>query len=180
MEQPAEILRHGDVELRRWRMDDIDTLHRVMTESRDHLLPWLAFAATHDRKQGQEFLARSQEQWASGEAYSYAITSGGEVIGSCGLHRRIGPGGLEIGYWIHPAWTGKGLATMAAAALVRAAGQLPGIGHVEIHHDEGNPASGAVARRLGFTEIARTREPEGPRAAGQTGVEVRWRLRTAV
>lgn len=55
MGQPADVLRFDQVELRRWRVDDIETLHRAITESRDHLLPWMPFAATHDRKQGKGF-----------------------------------------------------------------------------------------------------------------------------
>ncbi|MFJ9815257.1 GNAT family N-acetyltransferase [Streptomyces sp. NPDC101151] len=176
MGQPADVLRSDQVELRRWRVDDIDALHRVITESRDHLLPWMPFAATHDRRQGEGFLAHTEEEWTSGDAYNYAITSAGVVVGSCGLHRRVGPGGLDIGYWLHHAWTGKGLATMAAAALVQAGGQLPGIDRIEIHHDEANSASGAVARRLGFTEVERVQVPEGPEAPGETGIHVRWRL----
>ncbi|MFC9534476.1 GNAT family N-acetyltransferase [Streptomyces sp. NPDC056975] len=111
MGQPPEMLHFDQVELRRWHVDDVETLHRVITESRDHLLPWMPFAATHDRKQAEGFLDLSEEWWASGQAYNYAITSRGMVVGSCGLHRRIGPGGLDIGYWLHRAWTGKGLAT---------------------------------------------------------------------
>ncbi|GAA3503282.1 GNAT family N-acetyltransferase [Streptomyces prasinosporus] len=178
MGQPADVLRFDQVELRRWRADDIEALHRAVTESRDHLLPWMPFAATHDRKQGEGFLAYSEEQWGSGQEYNYAITSGGVVVGSCGLHRRIGPGGLDLGYWLHHAWTGKGLATMAAAALVHAGRVLPGIDRIEIHHDQANSASGAIARRLGFTEVERVRVPDGPQAPGETGVQVRWRLQT--
>ncbi|MFD7232027.1 GNAT family N-acetyltransferase [Streptomyces sp. NPDC059881] len=178
MEQPGEILRSDNVELRRWRVQDIEILHRLITESRDHLLPWMPFAATHDRQQGKEFLTRSEEEWASGQAYHYAITSGGVAIGSCSLMRRIGPGGLEIGYWLHHAWTGKGLATTAVAAAVNAGRRMPGIDRIEIHHDAANHASGAVARRLGFLEIERVRVPEGPTAPGESGIDVIWRLQT--
>jgi ribosomal-protein-serine acetyltransferase len=69
--------------------------------------------------------------------------------------RRIGPGGLEIGYWLHAASTGRGLATAAVAALVGQAFALPDIERVEIVHDQANIASGAIPRRLGFTEIQR-------------------------
>ncbi|MFD7446530.1 GNAT family N-acetyltransferase [Streptomyces sp. NPDC059909] len=178
MQQPAEILRSDQVELRRWRVQDIEILHRLITDSRDHLLPWMPFAASHDRAQGEKFLTLCEEEWASGQAYYYAITSGGVVIGSCSLMRRSGPGGLDIGYWLHHAWTGKGLATMAAAALVNAGRRMPGIDRIEIHHDEANSASGAVARRLGFTEIERVQVPEGPAAPRETGIDVIWRLRT--
>ncbi|MFE9852839.1 GNAT family N-acetyltransferase [Streptomyces sp. NPDC005576] len=176
MEQPADTYRHERVELRRWRADDIEALDRAINESREHLLPWMPFAATHDRAQGEGFLAFAEKEWLAGEAYNYAIVSDGVVVGSCGLHRRIGPGGLEIGYWLHHAWTGKGLATMAAAALVEAARGLPGIDRVEIHHDEANVASGSVARRLGFTEFARVSAQDRPVAPGETGVDIRWRL----
>ncbi|MFG1665053.1 GNAT family N-acetyltransferase [Streptomyces sp. Y7] len=125
---------------------------------------------------GGGFLAHSAEAWASGQEYNYAITSGGIVVGSCGLHRRIGPGGLDIGYWLHHAWTGKGLATMAAAALAQAGRELPGIDRIEIHHDEANSASGAIARRLGFRKFDRVRVPDGPEAPGETGIHVIRRL----
>lgn len=94
------------------------------------------------------------------------------MIGSCGLHRRNGGGGLDLGYWLHPAWTGKGLATMAAAALVDQGLRLGNVDRIEIHHDAANSASGAVARRSGFTEAERRPSPEGPPAPGEVGVDV--------
>jgi ribosomal-protein-serine acetyltransferase len=178
MDQPAETLRFDQVELRRWRVSDAEVLHLVVAESLDHLLPWMPWAAGHGRKQTEYYLAHCEEQWDSGRAYNYAITSGGAVAGSCGLMRRIGPGGLDIGYWLHPSWTGKGLATMAAAALVHAGRQMPDIDRIEIHHDESNTASGAVARRLGFSEVEHVPEPDGPTAPGEIGVRVIWRLDT--
>lgn len=55
----------------------------------------------------------------------------GAAVGSCGLHRRVGPGGLEIGYWIHPAVLRRGLATEAARLLTDAAFSVPGIDRVD-------------------------------------------------
>lgn len=176
MEKPAESLRSDLVELRRWRTNDVDALHRAIGESLEHLLPWMPWAAGHGRGHTVDFLARSHDAWEAGEEFAYAITSGDTVIGSCGLHRRIGPGGLEIGYWLHPRWTGRGLATKAAAALTGQGFALAGIDRVEIHHDAANTSSGAVARRLGFTEIERVPEPEGPSAPGEAGIGVVWRM----
>ncbi|WP_412074867.1 GNAT family N-acetyltransferase [Streptomyces xanthophaeus] len=68
---------------------------------------------------------------------------------------------------------------MATAALVRQGFQMAGIDRLEIHHDAADPASGAIALRLGFTEIGRTRAPEGPVAPGEVGIDVVWRM-TAV
>ena len=75
---------------------------------------------------------------------------GRDIVGNCGLHRRIGPTGLEIGYWVSAVHTRSGYATAAAGALTRTALSLPGIERVEIHCDEANVASAAVARGLGY------------------------------
>lgn len=176
MEEPAEILPFDRVELRRWRTSDLDALGRAIAESREHLVPWMPWAVDQDRQRTADFLARSHHEWETGQAFNYAITSDATVIGSCGLHRRIGTGGLEIGYWLHPDRTGQGLATMAAAALAGQGFRLAGIDRVEIRHDAANPASGAVARRLGFTEVERVRAPDGRSAPGGVGIEVVWRM----
>jgi len=102
------------------------------------------------------------------------IRTGGAFAGGIGLMARIGPGGLEIGYWVHRAFTRRGLATAASAALVEQAFRLPGVDRVEIVHDELNVASGGVPRKLGFTEVGR--RPIEPRPAAGTGVGVVWRL----
>lgn len=175
-ETPPETLSHERVLLRRYRPDDLDPLDQVVTESLEHLLPWMPWAANHNRDAIRDYLARAEQDWESGAAYNYAITTGGVLVGSSGLMRRIGPGGLEIGYWIHPDWTGRGLVTMTAAALTRAAFALPGTTHVEVHHDAANLASGAVPRRLGFTEVSRTADTERSAAPGETGVSVVQRI----
>ena len=87
---------------------------------------------------------------------------------------RIGPGGLEIGYWVHRAYTRRGLVTTAAAALVDQAFRLPGVNRVEIVHDELNVASGRVPRKLGFTEVER--RPLEELSPGGSGIGVIWRL----
>ncbi|NYI07850.1 GNAT family N-acetyltransferase [Allostreptomyces psammosilenae] len=182
MEHPAEkiVLDDPRFELRRWRAADADAADRAVAESRDHLAPWLFWAIGHSRDSAVEFVNRCERDWESGDAYNYAITVGGEAIGSISLMRRIAPAGLEIGYWLHPAWTGRGLMTKAVTALTREAFTLPGTDHVEIHHDEANLASGAVPKRLGFTEVGRRPlGPEEPRGTAQTGVLVIWRLRRA-
>ena len=113
-------------------------------------------------------------------AAGYAIIAGGVLVGGCGLMRRIGPGGLEIGYWVHQAWTRRGLATAASAALVEAAFRLPGVDRIEIVHDELNVASAGVPRKLGFTEVARRSVDLPPPAGTDTGTDIGtdivWRL----
>ncbi|MEU5807859.1 GNAT family N-acetyltransferase [Streptomyces sp. NPDC047718] len=175
MDEPAEDLGLTDFGLRRWRMSDVDALEGAMCESRDHLAQWMPWAASADRAHVIGFLTRNIEEWESRRTFGYAITSDDVVIGACSLMRRH-TNGLDIGYWLHPQWTGRGLATMATAALVAQGFRLTGISHIEIHHDAANSASGAIARRLGFTEIGRVRLPEGPVTSGEVGIDVVWRI----
>ena len=171
---PDEIIELGAATLRRYRQEDLDDLVRAVTESEDHLRPWLPWVAGHSIQSEAEFVAQSARDWDSGTAYNYVIRAGGAFAGGIALMARIGPGGLEIGYWVHRAYTRRGLATAASAAVVEQAFRLPGVDRVEIVHDELNVASGGVPRKLGFTEVGR-RPLDLPPPQG-TGVGVVWRL----
>lgn len=171
--QPAEVLTCDGVTLRRWRATDAELVDRLVRESLDHLAPWMPWAtAGYDRAAAAEFLTRSAARWQRGQEFDYAIvTQDGDVAGSCGLMARAGPGGLEIGYWLHRAHVGKGLATRAVAALTAEAFRV-GADRVEIVHEPANTASGAIPRRLGYTEVGRRR-------GGDDRTYVVWRLERA-
>jgi ribosomal-protein-serine acetyltransferase len=172
--RPPELIDAGPVQLRRWRTTDLDVACDAVLSSLDHLRPWMPWAVDFSRASQAEFLAESERHWETGEAYNYAMLVGGEVAGSTGLMARIGPGGLEIGYWVRQEYTRRGLATAGAAGLVTQAFALPGIDRVQIVHDELNVASGGVPRKLGFTEIER--RPLDHKPLGGTGVGVVWEI----
>jgi RimJ/RimL family protein N-acetyltransferase len=177
MARPSRVLSGDVVVLRRWESEDAPVLLRAVTESLAHLRPWMAWAAgDYDAESVREYLTAGEAGWDAGTDFAYAITVDGEIAGSCGLMARIGPGGLEIGYWLHPRFVGRGLATEAARLLVDAAFGLPEVSFVEIVHDSANVSSGAIPRRLGFVEVARVSPPQEPITAGEDGVDVRWRL----
>ena len=173
-ERPDELIEHAPVTLRRFRADDLDALFQAVTESLDHLRPWMPWAADYSRASAEEYLAGSVKGWDEGTEYNYAIMTGGTLVGGIGLMTRFGPGGLEIGYWVHRAYTGRGLATAATAALIGQAFGLPGVDWLEIVHDELNVASGQIPRKLGFTEVGR--RPLDPPTPEGTGIGIVWRL----
>jgi RimJ/RimL family protein N-acetyltransferase len=119
----------------------------------------------------------AEKRWASSGEWRYGIFVGDTVAGSCGLHRRVGPRGLEIGYWLVPRFTGRGIATLAAGMLTDAAFTLPVVEFVEIHHDRANKRSGAVPARLGYRLLAEI--PLPPKAPGEIGIECQWRVTRA-
>jgi RimJ/RimL family protein N-acetyltransferase len=162
--------------LRPLRAADRDIAHRLVMESLDHLLPWMTWAAGYDLDASARFVEQVEAGWANGHSYSYLILDGPDPAGLCALHRSIGPGGLEIGYWLHPDHTGRGLATRATAALVGHAFSHPDIDHVQIWHDAANVASAAVPKRLGFTQVDRRTPPRDPLTPGEVGIDVVWQL----
>jgi RimJ/RimL family protein N-acetyltransferase len=79
--------------------------------------------------------------------------------------------GVEIGYWLHVAYTGRGLATHATAALVAEAWRM-GATYAMIRHDEANIRSRAIPERLGFTFAERRM----PTVENNSGARIVWRL----
>jgi RimJ/RimL family protein N-acetyltransferase len=156
--------------------DDAAGLAAAIAASLEHLRPWMPWAV--DEPRGLAFHRRrirdgNAAEPAGGDRLR-VIVAGGEVVGGCGLHRRVGPDGLEIGYWVHVAWTRRGIATEAVRQLAAEAFADPDVAFVEIHHDVANVASGAVAAAAGFTKVEdRRRTAQAP---AETGVERIWRL----
>src|SRR4051794_12774522 len=163
----------GWLRLRPWTLDDVPAQVRVVNANLEHLRPWMPWAqeAATDESQGG-FVRDSLRQWVEGTTFNYAIcTTAGEIVGSCGLMARRGPGVLEIGYWVAADHGGRGIATAVSRALTDLARGVDGCERVEIHCDEANVRSAAVPRRLGFT-LLRTelRELTAPGEAGRSQV----------
>ena len=174
---PAEFIDAGPAILRRWRPGDLDAACAAVYASLEHLRPWMPWAVDFSRASQAEFLVGCERDWQAGTAFNYAIVADGAIAGSAGLMARIGPGGLEIGYWVHQAHTRRGLATASSAALTDQAFALPGVERVQIVHDELNVASGGIPRKLGFTEVER--RPLDHKPLGGTGVGVVWEVTRA-
>ncbi|HSD79279.1 MAG TPA: GNAT family N-acetyltransferase [Solirubrobacteraceae bacterium] len=164
-----------DLVVRSWTEADAPALARAVDESLEHLRPWMPWAQEPAGVDVRRAWIRDQlAAEAAGGDRAYGLFVGDLVVGGCGLHARIGPGGLELGYWVHPAYTGRGLATRAGRFAVRQAFAQPGVDRVEIHHDVANAASGRVAAALGFAAVGELRR--APEAPAETGVMRVWRL----
>ncbi|WP_079271252.1 GNAT family N-acetyltransferase [Streptomyces lydicus] len=176
MKRPRQIIECGDFALRRWRgQSDFEPAFTLIEESLDHLRPWMPWVARHSEEKTRDFLAKSDAKWDRGDAFNYAITRDGTLIGMCSTYRRAEPQGWYTGYWLHPAATGQGIATRATAAMVAEAFTLPNVAYLEIAHDLANVSSGAIPPRLGFTEVRRE-QVTPPAAPSDTGIDVVWRL----
>jgi RimJ/RimL family protein N-acetyltransferase/uncharacterized damage-inducible protein DinB len=172
---PPEEIDAGVVMLRRWQDAWATEIAEAVRVSRPELQAYMAWATDdYELDRAQEFLRQAGQDWDAGIEFVYAIwTLAGEIVGSASLMTRMGPGILEIGFWIHTAFTGRGFATAAARALTEAALAMDGVDRVAIRHDAGNAASGRVAAKAGFTEVGRRPSTLGPGRL-RTDVEVIW------
>ena len=121
--------------LRPWSSEDLEALHEALTESVEHLKPWIPWATAN--------------------------------VGGIGWFPRIGPGGLEIGYWMRLSRAGSGLATEATRAMTRAGLRIPGIERLEIHLDPANVSSRRVPEKLGY-RLLRIDDEDAPDGGTRT------------
>ena len=183
MQRPRETLTHGPVTLHRWRAGAgaAAELAKAVAESAELLRPFMPWArGEYGLADAEQFLDTCEQGWEAGTEFSYAIRSGpvlasSDLAGGAGLMARIGPGGLEIGYWVHAGHVRRGLATAATEALIAEAFTLPGITRVEIRHDELNTASGGIPRKLGFTFV-RSVPGTDSRLDGTEPTDLVWEL----
>ncbi|MEU4423217.1 GNAT family N-acetyltransferase [Actinoplanes sp. NPDC024001] len=170
--EPPEMINAGELVLKRWEPEWAQEGAAAVQESLAELKPFLPWATDgYDVAAARAYIEMSVENWAKGTEFNYAIfTTVGDLIGSIGLMTRVGPGALEIGYWLRTPWAGRGHMTAAVTVLTRVALTLPGVERVVIQHDIANPASAAVAAKAGFTEIDRV--ASDPAIHAGTGVTV--------
>jgi RimJ/RimL family protein N-acetyltransferase len=172
---PPETLKLPRGVLERLREEHSGLVAEAVLASLEHLKPWMPWANVEAGSPAAQLerCRAAQELWTSGSDYQYVLLSddAGPVIGSFGLHRRIGPGGIELGYWMHVDYAGQGYATEAAQALTGASLALDDVTRVEIHTDQANLKSAAIPQRLGFRlDRVSEREPEAPAETGRTQV----------
>ena len=174
--RPPERIDAGPVALRRHCVADAEAIAAAVSESLDDLRVWMPWATAEAATvSGQRArLAEVEPHWDQDTDYSYVIVVPDRqaVVGGCGLHRRIGPGAIEIGYWVGVAHQRRGYASAAAAALTDAALGLDGIERVEIHCDLANTRSRAIPHRLGY-RLDRV-EPDEVVAPGEVGQNMVW------
>lgn len=168
-----ELTEHG-FHLRRLVPGDAEQLHGAIAASFAEIHPWMPWCTEPVEIADQrEFIERSRADWERAVAFNYGVFDGeARLVGTVSLMDRIGPGGLETGYWLRTDATGRGVMTAAVQSLTALAFGLPGVARVEIHCDAANLRSAAVPRRLGF-RLDREAE-RAITAPGETGTEQRW------
>lgn len=168
---PPRIELPGGRALVRCSADRAPDLVAAIDESLEHLRPWMAWAAEPASEASMAvFLATAEELWAQRRDFGFHLVEGPDdrIIGGCGLHGRLGPHGLEIGYWVHVDRIGQGIATDLARALTEAAFAIEGIERVRIQCEDTNVRSARVPEKLGYEPLGVGVPDDGPCAGRPT------------
>ena len=173
--RPPEEITTPPIVVRRYDGDELESLVEAVSSSLDHLRPWMPWASAEPLEPSlTAFLTRAVEDFDRGANFNYAIWDGARlsIIGGTGLHPRLGPARLEIGYWVRVGWLRRGVASAAARVLTTAAFELPGIDEVHIRCDEANEASTGVPRKLGFRLLGTVEDDVD--APAEVGRSMEW------
>jgi RimJ/RimL family protein N-acetyltransferase len=149
-----EELRGERVVVRPYRESDAQALFEAMTESRDHLRPWLPFADEHQTvDESRHWINQQVANWILRDDLVLSIweKASGRYLGGTGLHPHDWEiGYFEIGYWVRASAEGYGYVTEAVRLLTDYALDSLKANRLEIRCDELNVRSAAIPKRLGY------------------------------
>jgi len=115
----------------------------------------------YTEKDNRAWIRRARRERAAGRSLGLSIVrrSDGELLGGVGLHQlEEGAYRAEVGYWLGREHWGRGYATEAVNAVLRAAFRELGLHRIEARIYPWNRASCRVARRCGFRFEGRLRD----------------------
>jgi len=137
-----------------------------VSESREHLLPWLPWATEHvTADDSVTWIHQSRANWLLRNPLPVGLFS-------LDTHRLLGGSGLsrinweirafEIGYWVRASEQGHGYVSESTRALTQLAFDSLAASRVEIRVDPRNTRSLHVPRALGFTHEGTLRRVSPP------------------
>ncbi|MGR0160509.1 GNAT family N-acetyltransferase [Paenarthrobacter nitroguajacolicus] len=136
---------------------DAAALVRSYGRNREHLAPWEpARADDFFTTAGQEAVIEAKlNLYEQGSEVPWVLTTPEGIIGMFTLSGIVrGPFlNANLGYWVDRAWTGKGMASGAVAAVVNMAATELGLHRIQAATLAHNAPSQAVLKRSGFGRI---------------------------
>ena len=178
---PPERIESERLLIRCWHPHDAPLFKAALDSSLPELQRWIPWAMNEPSSLGvlEDRLNGYRDDFFAGRTALFALfdPDESEVLGGVGLYRRVGPGALEIGYWVRSDQAGQGLATEAAHAMTDVGFMLSGIEQMEIHCDPLNVPSVAVPKKLGY-ELAETLVDHAVGPTGEPRDTMIWLLRT--
>ena len=136
--------------LRDVRMTDLEALFSIMSDRR--VMAYYGRPPHQTIEDTRAWLEQLLGRIERREALRWAITLRGNdtLIGTVSLHN-FGPGRVEIGYELNPAYWGQGIMTEAVTAVLNYVFSQTDVHRVEAIIDIHSTESKALLEKLGFT-----------------------------
>ncbi len=149
---------NGQIQIRMYRLEDAAVATEAISESYEHLRPWMPWARPDQTQEHTEaFLRQAIANHLLGTDFTLSVWDGEEFIGATGFHLRVGPiewKCAEIGMWIASRHAGKGLGTLALQAMLEWGFGEWGWERLIWKCDSKNLASARTAEKAGMTREA--------------------------
>jgi len=140
--------------LRTPRPGDGRMLYEAVSESVEHLKPWMPWAHDSVTVEQEEALARrAYANFLAREDMMLLLIEKNSniLVGGSGLHRfDWDVPRFEIGYWVRYGYEGRGFISEAVNGITKFAFEKLGAERVDIHMDDRNIRSWRVAERCDF------------------------------
>jgi ribosomal-protein-serine acetyltransferase len=157
---------------------DAELYAKAVDESLPELkafMPWAHFPQTSDAQFAR--LVEAQHAYWSGREFLFGIFAEPKhvLVGCIGLHPRLlNSKGLEIGYWVHSGFAGRGIMTTAVRAMIVYGFDYLGLNRIQCGYNSQNHASARINDKCGFKTEATLRHfesvpTEAMRAQGYLG-----------
>ena len=177
---PAYRIETDRLEMRCWRPKDAPELRKLLDESDSHLRPHIPFMKHEPRslEQTTHWLREMRASFDQDRHYRYGIFLKGSshtLIGEIMVLDRENIGQREMGYWLGKQFCGQGYMVEAAAALTKTTLEIDQSSRVEIHCDETNHSSAAVAQKLMYVHEGTLKE-RANRSDGTFGNLMIWTM----
>ena len=151
------------VNIRPWRVEDVDALYRLVRESHASLSRWLAWChADYGLDDARRWIDHSLASWQARSAFPFAVVDAGAepLLGSTGLSQLDDSQKVaNLGYWVGTPFVGQGIATEAARQAARFGFDQLGLQRILVRVLPDNHASLAVARKLGARYESTVQDP---------------------
>lgn len=171
----------GDLRLRPPRESDVPAIFRLCNDPDVQRFTRVPSPYTEDDARSFLSLHAARLEDGTGVHLLAVDTISDAVLGAVGGDIDHRDYSAEVGYWVGADVRGRGVATRGTRLLVRFFLEHLDVRYVMLHAAVNNPASNAVARKLGFTHEGTSRDamllgPTGD-ASGPRGDANLWGLR---
>ena len=165
--------------IRCYHQSDAPILLEAITHSLDELKKWMPWAQSEPSglASKKELLKKFEQEFLENIDYTFGIFNKQEnaLIGSTGLHTRIGADAREIGYWINSKYAKQGYATESTQALIKVGFEHHAVNKIEIHCAPENLNSLKIPKKLGFN-LVEIFKNDTTSAEGQPRDAMIWRM----